>query len=70
MNTYSSFTDLRSHLSHIFFTLRTSARRDSVWAKLMGKDTKLAISASRSHKRLESHSSRRMLGNIPASPEY
>jgi len=42
MNIYPYFTDLRSHLSHKFFTLRTSARRDSLWAKLMGKNTKLA----------------------------
>ncbi len=43
MNIYPYFTDIRSHLSHKFFTLRTSARRDSLWAKLMGKNTKLAI---------------------------
>jgi hypothetical protein len=43
MNIYPSFTDMRSHLSHQFFTLRTNARRDSLWAKLLGKNTKLAI---------------------------
>ena len=43
MNIYPYFTDLRSHLSHKFFTLRTNARRDSLWAKLLGKNTKLAV---------------------------
>lgn len=42
MNIYPSFTDIRSHLSHKFFTLRTNARRESLWAKLMGKNTQLA----------------------------
>lgn len=42
MNIYPSFTDIRSHLSHKFFTLRTNARRESLWAKLMGKNTNLA----------------------------
>ena len=43
MNTYPALTNLRSHLSHTFFTLRTNALRDSRWAKLTGKNTKLAI---------------------------
>jgi hypothetical protein len=43
MNMSPSFTNIRSHLSHTFFTLRTDARRDSLWAKLMGKSTKLEI---------------------------
>jgi hypothetical protein len=43
MNIYPYFTDIRGHLSHKFFTLRTSARRDSLWAKLTGRSTKLAI---------------------------
>ena len=43
MNIYPSFTDIRSYLSHKFFTLRTNARRDAFWAKLLGKTTKLAI---------------------------
>lgn len=43
MNIYPSFTDLRSHLSHKFFTLRADARRQSLWARLMGKNTKLSI---------------------------
>jgi hypothetical protein len=42
MNIQPSFTDIRSHLSHKFFTLRTDARREAFWAKLMGKNTELA----------------------------
>jgi hypothetical protein len=42
MNLYPSFTDIRSHLYHKFFTLRTNARRDLLWAKLIGKTTGLA----------------------------
>lgn len=42
MNIQLSFTDIRSHLSHKFFTLRTDARREALWAKLMGKHTQLA----------------------------
>jgi hypothetical protein len=43
MNMSPTFTNIRSHLSHKFFTLRTDARRDALWAKLMGKGTTLAI---------------------------
>ena len=43
MNTYPSLTNIRSHLSHKFLTLRTNALRDSRWARLMGKNTILAI---------------------------
>jgi hypothetical protein len=43
MNIYPSYTNLRSHLSNQFFTLRTNARRDALWAKLMGRSTKLAV---------------------------
>ena len=42
MNIYPSFTDIRSHLSHEFFSLRTNARRDALWAKLLGRTTNLA----------------------------
>ena len=42
MNIQPSFIDIRSHLSHKFFTLRTDARREAFWAKLMGKTTQLA----------------------------
>ena len=43
MNIYPSFTDIRSYLYHEFFTLRTNARRDLLWAKLMGRTTTLAV---------------------------
>jgi len=43
MNIYPSFTDFRNHLYHKFFTLRTNARRELLWAKLLGKNTDLAI---------------------------
>lgn len=43
MNIYPYLTDIRSNLSHKFFTLRSRARRDSLWANLMGKNTKLSI---------------------------
>lgn len=42
MNIYPSFTDIRSYLSHQFFSLQTNARRDALWAKLTGKTTQLA----------------------------
>ena len=42
MNMYPSFSDIRNHLYHTFFTLRTSARRELLWAKLLGRSTKLA----------------------------
>jgi hypothetical protein len=42
MNIYPSFTDIRNHLHHTFFTLRTNARRNLLWAKLMGRTTALA----------------------------
>jgi hypothetical protein len=42
MNMTPSFTNIRSHLAHKFFTQRTDARRDAFWAKLMGKNTELA----------------------------
>jgi hypothetical protein len=43
MNIYPSFTNIRSYLSHEFLALRAHARRDSLLAKLMGRDTKLAV---------------------------
>jgi hypothetical protein len=42
MNIYPSFTDIRNHLYHRFFTLRTNARREALWAKLMGRNIDLA----------------------------
>ena len=41
MHIQLSFTEIRTHLSHKFFTLRTEARREALWAKLMGKNTQL-----------------------------
>ena len=41
MNIYPSFSDIRNHLYHKFFTLRAKARRDLLWAKLMGKNIDL-----------------------------
>jgi len=35
-------TSLRSHLANEFSVLRRRARRDTLWAKLTGRDTKLA----------------------------
>ena len=43
MNIYPSFTNMRSYLYHEFFSLRTKARRDLLWAKLMGRTTTLAV---------------------------
>lgn len=43
MNIYPSFTNLRSFISYEFSMLRMRALRDSFWAKLTGRNTKLAI---------------------------
>ena len=43
MNIYPSFTTIRSHLTHQFFTLRTRARRASLWARLTGRNIQLAL---------------------------
>ena len=43
MNIYPLFIDVRGHLAYQFSTLRMQALRDSLWAKLIGKNTKLAI---------------------------
>lgn len=43
MNLYPYFTNLHNSLSHQFFTLRTSARREALWAKLIGRTTELAL---------------------------
>ncbi|HLO17685.1 MAG TPA: ParB N-terminal domain-containing protein [Anaerolineales bacterium] len=43
MNIYPSFTNVRSFMSYRFSTLRMNALRDSLWAKLTGRNTKLAI---------------------------
>jgi hypothetical protein len=43
MYLHPSFVDVRGHLANQFSTLRMQALRDSLWAKLIGKNTKLAI---------------------------
>jgi hypothetical protein len=43
MNMSPSLTNTRSFMSDKFSTLRIHALRDSLWAKLIGKNTKLAI---------------------------
>ena len=43
MNTYPALTNIRTQLSHMFFTLRTNALRDSLWARLTGKTTRLTV---------------------------
>lgn len=43
MYTYPALTDIHNRLSNKFFTLRTNARRDALYAKLMGKTTELAL---------------------------
>ncbi|HET9911080.1 MAG TPA: ParB/RepB/Spo0J family partition protein [Anaerolineales bacterium] len=41
MNTYSHLTNTRSSLIDKFYALQSPARRDSIWAKLFEKNTKL-----------------------------
>ena len=43
MNMSPPITNTRSFMADKFSTLRMHALRDSLWAKLMGKNTKLAI---------------------------
>src|SRR5512144_2129670 len=43
MNMYPSLTNMRSYVAEKFFTLRTQALRDSLWAKLIGRNTSLAV---------------------------
>jgi hypothetical protein len=43
MNIYPSFTNVRSFVSYKFSTLRMNALRDSLWARLIGTNRKLAI---------------------------
>jgi hypothetical protein len=43
MNMYPSLTNTRSYVAEKFFTLRTQALRESLWAKLTGQHTSLAI---------------------------
>jgi hypothetical protein len=43
MITYPSLTSIRSQLSDKFFTLRSRAIRNLLWAKLTGRNTRLVI---------------------------
>ena len=43
MNISPPLTNIRSFMSYKFSTLRMDALRDSLWAKLIGRNTKLAI---------------------------
>jgi len=43
MNMYPSLVSIRSYLSEQFFSLHRTAFHDSLWARLIGKNTKLAI---------------------------
>lgn len=43
MNMYPHLTNVRSSLADKFYALQTPARRDSIWARLTGQSTKLAI---------------------------
>jgi hypothetical protein len=43
MNPYPSLTNIRSYLSDKFSTLQTRAVRDLLWAKLIGRNTKLEL---------------------------
>ena len=43
MNMYPHLTNIRSSLADKFYALQTPARRDSIWAKLFGQSTTLAI---------------------------
>jgi hypothetical protein len=43
MNISPSFTNLRGHLSYQFSALRMQALRAMLWAKLLGKNTKLSM---------------------------
>ncbi len=42
MNMHPSFIDIRSSTAYEFSALRTRALRDALWAKLIGRTTKLA----------------------------
>ena len=43
MNIYPQLTIIRSSLVDKFYALQTPARRDSMWARLIGKSTALAL---------------------------
>lgn len=66
MHIHPSFTNMRSHLTHQFFTLRTHARRDALWAKLMGTNTRLAMFPEEAP---EKSPNRRFIGTIEVPVE-
>src|ERR1041384_5845729 len=43
MNMYPALTNMRGFVANQFYNLQTIARRESLWAKLMGKDNRLAL---------------------------
>ncbi|HEY3474905.1 MAG TPA: hypothetical protein VGK56_09865 [Anaerolineales bacterium] len=43
MNIYPTSTDIRTYLSHRFSSLWMQALRDSLWARVTGRKTKLAL---------------------------
>ncbi len=43
MNMYPSFTNVRSSIAEKFYALQTPARRESIWARLTGQNTSLAL---------------------------
>ncbi len=43
MNMYPSFTNVRSSIADKFYALQTPARRESIWARLIGQNTSLAL---------------------------
>ena len=43
MNMYPALTNMRGFVSNQFHHLQTLARRESLWAKLMGKDNRLIL---------------------------
>ncbi len=42
MNIYPHSTNVRSSITDQFYALQTPARRDAIWARLMGQSTRLA----------------------------
>ena len=59
MNTYPTFTNIRSFTSYKFSMLRMRALRDSFWAKLTGRNAKLAVFPKQEQQNIPN---RRLLG--------
>lgn len=59
MNLYPSFTNIRSFTSYKFSRLRMQAMRDSFWAKLTGRNTRLAAFPQHEYR---NHPNRRLVG--------